>query len=148
MASSRMVLSRRLQAALAGTGFGTPFHVRILIPALCLIVLTVLTAGCSRATPVQVTGGNAERGEAAIERYGCVACHSIPGIANPGSDVGPPLDQIATRSYIAGVLANTPDAMIRWLRDPPRVDPRTAMPNLGVSEAEARDMTAYLYTLN
>jgi cytochrome c1 len=65
----------------------------------------------------------------------------------PGNNVGPPLDRIATRGYIAGVLANTPQNMVRWLRDPPAVDARTAMPDLGLSEAEARDIAAYLYTL-
>jgi cytochrome c1 len=37
--------------------------------------------------------------------------------------------------------------MIRWLRDPHAVDPLTAMPNLGVGEQDARDITSYLYTL-
>jgi cytochrome c1 len=38
--------------------------------------------------------------------------------------------------------------MMRWLRDPPGVDPMTAMPNLGLTEPEARDIAAYLYTLD
>ena len=91
--------------------------------------------------------GEPKRGRVAIERHGCVACHVIPGIASPGSNVGPPLDKIATRGYIAGVLANTPENMQRWLRDPPSVDPLTAMPNLQLSEQEASDIAAYLYTL-
>jgi cytochrome c551/c552 len=89
----------------------------------------------------------AERGRAAIERHGCIACHVIPGIPNPGSHVGPSLDKIATRGYIAGVLANTPQNMLRWLRDPPAIDPRTAMPKIPMSEQETKDIGAYLYTL-
>jgi cytochrome c len=54
---------------------------------------------------------------------------------------------IAKRTYVGGILANTPDNMVRWLRDPPGVDPRTAMPNMGVTEADARDIAAFLYTL-
>ena len=50
------------------------------------------------------------------------------------------------RMYIAGVLPNTPENMLRWLQNPPAVDPLTAMPNLGVTEADARDMAGYLYT--
>jgi len=30
--------------------------------------------------------------------------------------------------------------------DPPANDPRTAMPKLGVSERDARDMAEYLYS--
>lgn len=51
------------------------------------------------------------------------------------------------RAYIAGVLPNTPDDMIRWLQDPQGVNPRTAMPDVGASEIDARDMTAFLFTL-
>ncbi len=76
---------------------------------------------------------------------------SIPRAAgekwNPGSNVGPPLQKFGLRAYIGGVLPNTPDNLVRWLQDPPSVDPRTAMPNLGVSLAEAGDIAAHLYTL-
>lgn len=37
--------------------------------------------------------------------------------------------------------------MIRWIVDPKGVDSLTAMPVTGVSEGEARDIAAYLYTL-
>ena len=105
--------------------------------------ISFLCAAAQAASPQ----ADAARGRASIERHGCVACHVIPGIDSPGSNVGPPLDQIATRGYIAGVLANTPDNMRRWLRDPLAVDPLTAMPNLHLSEQEAGDIAAYLYTL-
>jgi cytochrome c1 len=36
---------------------------------------------------------------------------------------------------------------MRWIRDPPGVDAKTAMPRLGVTEPDARDIAAYLYTL-
>ena len=60
---------------------------------------------------------------------------------------GPPLDGLATRSLIAGKLANTPENLVRWLRHPQKVDALTAMPDLEVTEADARDMAAYLATL-
>ena len=47
----------------------------------------------------------------------------------------------------AGQLVNSPDNLIRWIVDPQTVEPGTAMPNLGVILAVARDMAAYLYTL-
>jgi cytochrome c1 len=117
--------------------------------SLCLAA-TVWILGCFAGDgPAHAArlGEDAQRGRAAIERHGCVACHRIPGIRNPGSNVGPPLERIATRGYIAGVLANTPENMARWLRDPPAVDPRTAMPNLNLTDRETRDISAYLYTL-
>jgi cytochrome c len=61
--------------------------------------------------------------------------------------VGPPLDRIGARIYLGGALTNTPENLIRWIRDPRGVDPRTAMPSLGVGEQDARDIAAYLYTL-
>jgi mono/diheme cytochrome c family protein len=90
---------------------------------------------------------DAGRGKRAINQYLCVTCHRIPGIVGPNAPVGPPLEGIGTRAFIAGALPNTPENMVRWLRDPPRYDPRTAMPDLGVSERDARDIAAYLATL-
>ena len=87
------------------------------------------------------------RGRAAIERYGCGSCHSIAGVPGARALVGPPLTGVAERAYIAGVIENTPLNLQRWIRDPQGVDPRTAMPNLGVGASEARDIAAYLYTL-
>lgn len=94
-----------------------------------------------------LTGGRPELAEAHILRYGCAACHDIPGIDGPAGLVGPPLADIGKRIYIAGVIANTPSNMVNWIVDPPAVDPMTAMPVTGISEAEARDVAAYLYSL-
>jgi cytochrome c1 len=95
--------------------------------------------------PRPVAGGSVADGRRLIASYGCGACHAIPGI--PGADAlaGPPLDRFYERSYIAGQLANTADNLIQWIQDPQRIEPGTAMPNLGVSPDEARDMAAYLY---
>lgn len=92
-----------------------------------------------------VAGGEPVRGRAALQRYGCVACHTIPGLPSYGANVGPPLTSLAQRAYLAGVLPNTADNLVRWLRDPPRVDARTVMPALGVTPADAADIAAYLY---
>ena len=82
-----------------------------------------------------------------MDQYACATCHVIPGITGATRQVGPPLKGMATRSYIAGVLENTGDNMVRWLMFPTRISPPTAMPDLGVTEQDARDMAAYIATL-
>jgi cytochrome c len=94
-----------------------------------------------------ITGGLARNGQELIEHYGCAGCHDIPGIRQRGGSVGPPLSGIGARVYIGGKLANRPDNLMRWIQDPQRVEPGTAMPDLGVSPAEARDIAAFLYTV-
>lgn len=88
------------------------------------------------------------RGATALTQYACSACHTIPGIAGSHPQVGPPLAGMARRTLIAGKLANTPENMVRWITRTHEVDPRTAMPSLGVAEEDARDMAAYLGTLD
>jgi cytochrome c len=102
-----------------------------------------------RRAAVEMTGGgDPDRGLAAIDAYGCGSCHVIPGVRGAAeARVGPPLSGVGTRAYVGGVLPNTPDNLMAWLRDPPAVDPRTAMPNLRVTGPDARDIAAYLYTL-
>lgn len=90
---------------------------------------------------------DAKRGRQAIDHYACVTCHRIPGVVGDNAPVGPPLDGIGARDYIAGILENTPRNLARWLRNPHAIDPDSAMPDLGVSERDARDMAAYLSTL-
>ena len=46
---------------------------------------------------------------------------------------------------IAGVLPNTPENLVHWLRSPQAVVPGNAMPDVGLSDAQARDIAAYLY---
>jgi cytochrome c2 len=92
-------------------------------------------------------GGDVEAGRAALLRHGCGGCHRISGVPAANGRVGPPLDGLAQRSYLAGRLPNRPAELIRWIRDPRQVDPRTAMPELGVGERDARDIAAYLYAL-
>jgi cytochrome c len=125
--------------------------------AVKLVAACVFACACLAATACQqvelerkaaaMTGGSPQRGKAAISRYGCASCHTIPGVEGATALVGPNLDQVASRMYVAGVLPNTPDNMIRWVQHPRDVDPLTAMPNLGVTDQDARDIVGYLYTL-
>jgi cytochrome c len=114
-----------------------------------LVLLAVFVAACRGPDEPRrpVAEGDAERGRALIQSYGCSSCHTIPGVLGARALVGPPLWAMADRGYIGGVLPNTQSDMVRWIRNAPAVNPRTAMPNLGVTETDARDIAAYLSTL-
>jgi cytochrome c1 len=91
--------------------------------------------------------GNAARGAALIARSGCGGCHIVPGIRQASGRVGPPLTAFGKRTTVAGLLPNTPAGLVRWIRVPQQVKPGNAMPNLKLSESQARDIAAYLHSL-
>lgn len=112
------------------------------------VLAVALTAACGSGAPhTLVPGGDPARGRTAIALYGCGSCHAIGGITGARGRVGPPLTGIAERTMIAGEVPNTPEMIVRWIRNPQAIEPGTAMPNLGVDERTARDIAAYLYTL-
>ena len=90
--------------------------------------------------------GDPKAGKAAIERYRCGACHSIPGVSDATSSVGPPLDKIALRKTVDGRFPNDPHTLAKWLQTPKEMDPGGSMPDQGVTAKDARDVAAYLYT--
>ncbi|MGX9425484.1 MULTISPECIES: c-type cytochrome [Bradyrhizobium] len=92
-----------------------------------------------------MTGGDPSHAPEIMRRYGCTGCHTIPGVAGADGQVGTPLAGLRGRVYIAGVAANSPDNLVRWIVAPQAFSPRTAMPATGITEAEARDVAAYLY---
>ena len=115
-----------------------------------LALIASLLSGCGQQVKEQaarMTGGDPDRGPDLIRKYGCGACHLIPGIEGARGMIGPPLNGIASRTYLGGQLPNTPDNMLRWIMDPQSIERGTAMPNMGVSDNEARHIAAYLYTL-
>jgi cytochrome c len=115
-----------------------------------LAPLTLLLAACGdrdRQTIDPLTGGDIQRGIAAISRYGCGTCHIIPGIPGAGGRAGPSLAGMGSRIYVAGMLPNTPPNMIRWLENPQAINAKTVMPNMGVTPKDAADIASYLYTL-
>jgi cytochrome c len=120
-----------------------------------LVVATLLaaggwTVGCGQGAklpPAEVPEGNPARGAQLIANYGCATCHTVPGVRGADGLVGPPLDHFGNRSYIGGQLANTGPNLQRWILDPQEFAPGTAMPDLDVTPADARDIAAYLFTL-
>lgn len=91
--------------------------------------------------------GNLDEGRESLKTYGCGGCHQIPGVLGANGRVGPQLNNWSKQHYIAGKLINEPNNLVKWLRDPQKMDNHTAMPNLNISEQEAWDMASYLYSL-
>jgi cytochrome c2 len=116
------------------------------------LVVGLLLEGCGPdasdlpLTP-KLTNADSDRGAKLIQSYGCGGCHEVPGVDGAKGVVGPPLLKFGRRVYVAGMVRNTPDNLMSWLKDPQGIVPGNAMPNLGVSDRDARDMAAYLYTL-
>ncbi|MGH8242432.1 MAG: c-type cytochrome [Steroidobacteraceae bacterium] len=115
------------------------------IPALALAAAALCACRDPGGYQPVVAGGSAERGRIALVRYECGACHRVPGIPRAHGSVGPPLEDYGERVYLAGRYPNVPPRLVEWIRHAPALDSRTAMPDLGVTEAEARDIAAYLY---
>lgn len=93
-------------------------------------------------------GGNGRRAIPVMLANGCAGCHSISGVPGAQGQVGPRLDAtLSSKLYIAGVLPNSRDNMIKWLRASRDLVPHTAMPSTGISDQQARDVAAYLYAL-
>jgi len=110
-------------------------------------MLAVLSAACGTGARPPAPEGDAARGRMLLSQYGCGYCHTIPGVHAARGSVGPPLDDVGRRVYIAGSLPNTPQQMALWIRFPQRYRPGTAMPDLNVSADDARDMVAQLHRL-
>ena len=124
------------------------------VRAIVLAIVVVLAAcnrlprdSSAREQAMALTGADPDGGPALMRHYGCVSCHTIPGVRGADATVGPPLTAMSRRTYIAGVLPNNPANMVRWIVNAPSVDSLTAMPYLGVTAGDARTIAAYLYTL-
>lgn len=119
--------------------------------AIAVVSAPLLLAGCNEGANtrpyVVATGGNPQHGKQLIQDYGCGACHVVPGVHAARGLVGPPLYFIGQRTMIAGELPNSPGNLARWIQHPRSVEPKTAMPDLGLTEDQAYDIAAYLYTL-
>jgi cytochrome c553 len=98
---------------------------------------------------VPVRDGDPERGRRLIASgaHGCAACHTIPGVRTARGVVGPPLGGLPRRSLIAGRLPNNASALVAFLQNPPALVPNTGMPDVGLTLEEARDIAAFLATL-
>jgi len=119
-------------------------------PVSLVVAVVFLLSACTADVngmpePRSSSESNIEEGRRLIARYGCGSCHFIPGVPGADAMAAPPLDRFYERTYIAGRLSNTQDNLIEWIQHPQRIDPGNAMPDLGLTENEARDIAAYLY---
>ena len=104
-------------------------------------------------TPAPNVAGDPERGRtlfldaSIIQPAGCGTCHTIRGVPGATGIVGPNLTNVGLRPTLAGdTLSNTPENMVRWILDPPATKPGALMPKLGVTDAQARDLAAFLFS--
>jgi putative membrane protein len=130
-----------------------PAALRRTFTTLIVAVLALHLGGCNSGPDAEFKdfqvfpGSDRVRGQQLIQAYGCQTCHVIPGIPGAVGTVGPPLTAVGRRTYLAGRITNTPENMVRWIRNPRSVDEKTAMPVTGISDADARHVAQYLYSL-
>ena len=119
------------------------------------LLLTTLVVACNRGEtaapappPAPPPIGDASRGPMLAAQYGCNVCHIIPGVAGPQGSLGPSLQGLGSRpGFSHGAVQNTPENLVKFIQDPASLNPQSSMPPSGVSEAEAKDLAAYLLTL-
>lgn len=116
--------------------------------AMCALFLALAgAAALAQETIPPLASGSPAHGAALIAAKGCGACHTIPGIGGANGLVGPPLTLMGRRTFVAGLLRNTPQNLAAWVFEPQRFVPGNAMPSTGLTESEALDVAAYLETI-
>lgn len=88
----------------------------------------------------------AQRGERVFDAH-CAACHTIRGTDAHGAQA-PDLTHLLSRRLIAaGALENTPANLHAWIAHAQEIKPGTLMPDFDLAPADARDLDAWLATL-
>lgn len=78
---------------------------------------------------------------------GCISCHTIRGTVAAGI-LGPDLTHVGGRGTIAaGLLANTPENLAGWIENPHDFKPGNLMLDMGLTSEQARQVAAYLLSL-
>lgn len=106
-----------------------------------------------RLTPAPNVAGDPENGRrlfTASRIYpanGCGTCHTLPGVSSGTFPGAPNLNNVTLRPTLAGeAIQASPENMKRWIMDPPAMKERAAMPKLQLTDQEAQDLTAFLYS--
>jgi cytochrome c1 len=94
---------------------------------------------------LEANEGDVSRGKELVESLGCRGCHvfapgeDAPGVLGENKDLAPNLAEIAAKVG--------PQWTYHWIRNPRGYSPVARMPNLRLTDDEARAITAYLMTL-
>jgi len=128
---------------------------RIAVSLLLVLSLVLSTVACNRdeasksitpAPPPPI--GNAEHGKALAAQYGCNVCHVVPGVEGPQGSLGPSLAGVASRPALSfNTVQNTPENLVKYIQNPAALNPQSSMPPIGLTDADAKDIAAYLLTL-
>ncbi len=87
---------------------------------------------------------NRQRGQQLFLQSTCVNCHTIQGTDAKGT-VGPDLTHLGSRQTLgAGVIANTPENLGRWINHVQQVKPGALMPEYSFSDADLKALVDYL----
>jgi cytochrome c oxidase subunit II len=77
----------------------------------------------------------------------CASCHMLRGTPARGT-IGPDLTHMATRATLAALtIPNDTSHLSEWIRDPQHAKPGNRMPGLDLTDADYRDLVAYLQGL-
>ncbi|MDA0986372.1 MAG: c-type cytochrome [Bacteroidetes bacterium] len=90
-------------------------------------------------------GGSVEKGKITFSQVGCKACHVIGDDIKVREARGTQYDIAPELTHVAGKLS--PDFIFDWIKNPRHYNPESKMPNLRLSDQEARDVVAYLQTM-
>jgi cytochrome c len=116
-----------------------------LIHSSAMVALVMMGIGCSRyGEPSQRAVARQVRAPDLMIQYGCPTCHVIPGVPGAVGKAGPSLEGLEQRSYLAGTLQNSPENLVLWIQHPQQIHPGTAMPEMGVTAADATRIAAFL----
>lgn len=89
----------------------------------------------------------AQKGLALFEQMTCINCHTIKGTM-ASATFGPDLTHFASRKQLgAGIVANTPENLRRWLQDPQQIKIGAKMPNFKFTEEQVTQLADYIETL-
>jgi cytochrome c oxidase subunit 2 len=101
-----------------------------------------------QAPALEPTGRLVTQGQTLFVANGCGACHTIRGTPAKGT-VGPDLTHFGSRLSVgAGIFANTPETLVRWIAHTEQLKPGVLMPSFDMLPKEDLEaMTAYLQGL-
>jgi cytochrome c len=107
---------------------------------LCFAILPSLAAvdGCVKHLDYNASVQNK------VVQYGCPTCHVIPGVPGAVGKVGPSLETLGQRSYLAGRLTNNHANLQLWIMHPQKFEPGVAMPEMGVTPEDAGRIASFL----